>query len=177
MESGWTKTPENKKVYMLWFDMLRRCYDDAQIKRDRGSSYENCIVCDRWFYLSKFYEDIQKLNGYKEWTNNGKMSLDKDIFSKGAKIYSPETCCFVPMSINISEANARNLQNIKKLHERRKVKYVLSKSDERLVFNSEKEACEAMGVHKCSIASCYRRGYKCKGYEISKLENERNTKE
>lgn len=49
--------------------------------------------------------------------------------------------------------------------------------DERLVFNSEKEACEAMGVHKCSIASCYRRGYKCKGYEISKLENERNTKE
>ena len=69
MESGWTKVPENKKVYMLWFDMLRRCYDDAQIKRDRGSSYKNCIVCDRWFYLSKFYEDIQKLNGYKEWTN------------------------------------------------------------------------------------------------------------
>lgn len=176
MESGWTKVPENKKVYMLWFDMLRRCYDDAQIKRDRGSSYKNCIVCDRWFYLSKFYEDIQKLNGYKEWTNNGKMSLDKDIFSKGAKIYSPETCCFVPVSINISEANARNPQNIKKLHERRKVKYVLSKSDERLVFDSEKEACEAMGVHKCSIASCYRRGYKCKGYEVSKLENERDTK-
>ena len=64
MESGWTKVPENKKVYMLWFDMLRRCYDDAQIKRDRGNSYKNCIVCDRWFYLSKFYEDIQKLNGY-----------------------------------------------------------------------------------------------------------------
>lgn len=40
------------------------------------------------------------------------------------------------------------------------------------VNQSEKEACEAMGVHKCSIASCYRRGYKCKGYEISKLENE-----
>ena len=139
---------------------------------DCGSPFTDAAVDIVMERLEKFYEDIQKLNGYKEWTNNGKMSLDKDIFSKGAKIYSPETCCFVPMSINISEANARNPQNIKKLHERRKVKYVLSKSDERLVFNSEKEACEAMDVHKCSIASCYRRGYKCKGYEISKLENE-----
>ena len=27
MPSGWTKTDENKRVYTLWFGMLRRCYE------------------------------------------------------------------------------------------------------------------------------------------------------
>ena len=36
------------------------------------------------------------VNGYKEG-----YSLDKDILVKGNKIYSPETCCFVPQDVNI----------------------------------------------------------------------------
>lgn len=168
MPTGWTKDELNKKIYMLWFDMLRRCYDDEQIKRDKGKSYSNCTVCDRWFYLSNFYEDIQKLPGYQEWVENGKMSIDKDLFSRGSKEYSPSTCCFIPMSVNISESNRRNIENIYKLHELNKTKYVLTKGDKRMEFNSESEACEALGVHKCSISSCYRRGSKCKGYKIER---------
>lgn len=172
MESGWTKDTLNKKIYMLWFDMLRRCYDDEQLKRKRGSSYKNCTVCDKWFYLSNFYEDIQKLKGYEEWVNNGKMSIDKDLFSNGAKEYSPDTCCFVPISLNISEASKRNIENVYKLHELNKTKYVLSKGEERIEFNSEAEACNAIGVHKCSISSCYRNGCRCKGYKIEKITEE-----
>lgn len=172
MPTGWTTSKENKRVYALWFDMLRRCYDEEQLQRVRGRTYNDCSVCERWFYLSNFYEDIQKLPGYSEWVKNGKMSIDKDLFSSGGKEYSPKTCCFVPMAVNISEAGRRNIENIRKLHKTNRVKYVFSKGNEQIVFGSEKEACEAMGVRQCSVASCYRRGTKCKGYTIARMDKE-----
>ena len=89
MPAGWTKSKNNKRVYSLWFDMLRRCYDEEQLQRTKGKTYKDCSVWERWFYLSNFYEDIQKLPGYSEWMKNGKMSIDKDLFSRGEKQYSP----------------------------------------------------------------------------------------
>lgn len=170
MPSGWTKIPEHKRVYMLWFDILRRCYDEEQQKRSKGKSYAGCKVCDRWFQLSNFLSDIQQLPGYVEWLENGKMSIDKDLFSRGAKEYSPEVCCFVPLSVNISEMNRRNPGIMKNAQEANKTKYVLSKGDEIIAFDSEKEACQQLGVHQCSVASCYRRGSKCKGYTIARMD-------
>ena len=32
------------------------------------------------------------------------------------------------------------------------------------------EAREAMGVRQCSVASCYRRGRRCKGYTIARMD-------
>lgn len=58
---------------------------------------------------------------------------------------------------------------IQKAKEANKTKYVLSKDSERLVFQSEQEACEKLGVYKCSVAFCYWRGCKCKGYEIERI--------
>lgn len=168
MPSGWTK--ENKKVYMLWFDMLRRCYDTAQQSRSRGRTYSDCTVCERWFYLSNFFSDIQKLPGFHEWEKSGKMSIDKDLLSRGAKEYSPKTCCFIPSTVNTAESNRRNPEAIRKAQEANKVKYVLSKGSEKIVFESEKAACEKLGVRQCSVASCYRRKSKCKGYTIAKMD-------
>ena len=31
MPAGWLANKENKRVYVLWFDMLRRCYDEEQL--------------------------------------------------------------------------------------------------------------------------------------------------
>lgn len=76
------------------------------------------------------------------------------------------------MAVNISEAGRRNIENIRKLHKTNRVKYVFSKGNEQIVFGSEKEACEAMGVRQCSVASCYRRGTKCKGYTIARMDKE-----
>lgn len=170
MPAGWSKDRLNKRIYMLWFDMLRRCYDDEQLARGRGKGYVGCNVCDRWFYLSNFCTDISVLPGYREWVSNGKMSIDKDLFSRGEKEYSPKSCCFVPVTVNVSEMSRRNIENVYRLHESNKVRYVLSKGTDQIVFNSEKEACSAMGVRQCSISSCYRRGRKCKGYSISKMD-------
>lgn len=47
--------------------------------------------------------------------------------------------------------------------------YRLIKGEEVLEFNSEKEACEYLGVAKCSVASCYRRNRMCKGYTIERV--------
>lgn len=168
MPFGWASEPLNNRVYRLWFDMLRRCYDDEQLERGKGKTYKDCSVCSQWFLLSNFYSDIQKLPGYHEWENGSKMSIDKDLLSSGEKIYSPKTCCFVPISANVQEKNRRNPTN-HFANEANKTRYILTRGNERLIFRSEMEACEKLGVARCSIASCYRRGYKCKGYDIARV--------
>lgn len=49
------------------------------------------------------------------------------------------------------------------------VRYQLSNDAETITFNSEKEACAYLGVAKCSVASCYRSGSRCKGYTVKRL--------
>lgn len=41
--------------------------------------------------------------------------------------------------------------------------YSIEKDGATIQFNSEKEACDFLGVTKCSVASCYRRNSLCKG--------------
>jgi hypothetical protein len=38
----------NKRVYNLWYQMLRRCYDKEQHKRGRGKAYADCEVCEEY---------------------------------------------------------------------------------------------------------------------------------
>ena len=76
--------------YRHWKSMLERC------PSENYPWYKDCSVCNEWLYFSNFkrwFDD--PLNGYKEG-----YCLDKDILVKGNKIYSPDTCCFVPRSIN-----------------------------------------------------------------------------
>lgn len=79
------------KWYSVWQMMLGRCYIDKY--NDRFPKYKDCYVCDDWL----------KLSGFKKWFDDNYIvgySLDKDILIKWNKIYSPETCCFVPPEIN-----------------------------------------------------------------------------
>lgn len=169
MPEGFTKTQLGKRVYGLWFGMLRRCYDYQQQQRKRGSSYSNVIVCERWFYLKNFYEDIQKLEGYDEWFEKDSMSLDKDIYAQEVtKIYSPTTCKFVTAKENVQEMNSR-CNTVKIAQEANKTVYVLFKGDEYHVFNSEKDACDYIGAKKCSLASAYRQKVKCFGWNVIRI--------
>lgn len=160
----------DRRVYRLWYSMLRRCYDEKAQERSRGKSYADCTVCNSWLNYSNFARDITLLFGYEDWLNGKGYCLDKDTINPNNKVYCKEFCCFIPYQENIGDIHRRNPQNIERLHELRKTKYMLVKDDEVLLFNSEKEACEYMGVVKCSISSCYRRGRKCKGYRISKMD-------
>lgn len=156
----------DKRVYGLWYQMLRRCYDREQMERKQGRTYSDCYVCDRWFRLSNFAADIKKLDGYTDWETKVGYCLDKDIRVPGNKVYSPSTCIFVPYIENIREANKRT-QSIKAAQESRKTVYYLEKEGVTLVFESESAACKYLGVKKCSVSSCRRRNLRCKGYTVS----------
>lgn len=83
------------KCYQIWRSMLQRCYDHKYHKK--ALTYINCEVCEEWLDYQNFAKWYY--NNYYE-IGSQKMCLDKDILCKGNKVYSPETCIFVPERIN-----------------------------------------------------------------------------
>lgn len=84
--------PVRSKAYQTWRNMIWRCYRINPTSREK--SYQECDVCEEWLYFSNFKKWFDKnyVFGY---------ALDKDILIKGNKVYSPETCCFIPSEINL----------------------------------------------------------------------------
>lgn len=96
---GKYKVSENRqitKAYHLWIDMLERCYDEQH--RYRRQAYADASVCNEWLNFQNFAEWFE--NNYYE-IENEKMCLDKDILIKRNRVYSPNSCIFVPERINI----------------------------------------------------------------------------
>ena len=81
--------------YKCWKGMLQRCYS-AKFQ-EKQPTYKGCTVCDDWIYYPNFKNWYD--NNYYE-INNKTSQLDKDILIKGNKVYSPDTCVFVPKFIN-----------------------------------------------------------------------------
>ena len=89
----------DKCAYVLWRTMLQRVYSEKHLTRK--PSYLYVTVCDEWYNFQNFagWCETQKFFNAKD--DNGKTyQLDKDILAKDSKVYSPETCCFVPSEIN-----------------------------------------------------------------------------
>ena len=84
------------KCYDVWHSFLKRSYWKGYHASDK--SYKNVTVCQEWHNFQNFAEWFYK-NYNPEYMNG--WHLDKDILCKECKIYSPETCCFVPQEINI----------------------------------------------------------------------------
>lgn len=83
------------RVYKVWQAMINRCYNEE--KQKGMPTYIGCTVADEWLVYSNFYAwYTDPSNGYREGYH-----IDKDLFSpKGKKVYSPDTCCFLPHEIN-----------------------------------------------------------------------------
>ena len=95
---GKYKTRENGKLtkcYDTWHSMLERCYYPKY--QEKYPTYKDCEVCESWHNFQAFAEWYN--DNYYE-IHGEVMCLDKDILIKGNKIYSPETCVFVPEKIN-----------------------------------------------------------------------------
>ena len=83
---------DRKDIYTRWSHMHDRCNDSNR------RSYKNVKVCDEWYNFDNFYNWVisDKSNYHKEYV------LDKDILQWNSKnkIYSPDTCIFIPNGLN-----------------------------------------------------------------------------
>jgi len=82
------------KEYRLWQDMLQRCFSDGL--KQKYPTYQGVTCSKDWHSMTKFIEDVSQMKGFclSGW------ALDKDILQKGNKLYSKDTCCFVPSEVN-----------------------------------------------------------------------------
>lgn len=82
------------KEYKVWRSMLNRVYGKTYI--ENKPSYLGCSVSDAFLYYHLFYNWCQIQIGF----NAIGYDLDKDLLIKGNKLYSEDTCVFLPRSIN-----------------------------------------------------------------------------
>ena len=96
-QGKYSSRENNKKTdcYNTWYKMIERCYDEKYHKK--YSTYIDCEVCEEWLCFQNFAKWYEE---YYYEIEGQRMHLDKDILVKGNKIYSPDTCIFVPLRIN-----------------------------------------------------------------------------
>lgn len=83
------------KLYDIWRGVIKRVYDKKY--HHKKPTYKGCSVAEEWHNFQNFAEWMEQ--NYNPETMEG-WHLDKDILVRGNKVYSPETCCFVPQEIN-----------------------------------------------------------------------------
>ena len=76
--------------YIKWSSMINRVHN-GEYKKNQPT-YEGVEIYAEWKYFSNFKAWMET----QDWENK---HLDKDLLGDG-KLYSPDTCCFVPQSIN-----------------------------------------------------------------------------
>ena len=94
-------TPE----YEVWNMMLQRCYSEKH--QEKFPTYKGTIVCKEWHNFQSFakwyhdnYPNINEVN----------FQLDKDLLQNDVKnkIYSPQTCIFLPKNVNSFLTNKKS---------------------------------------------------------------------
>lgn len=83
--------------YKMWSRMLERSLCEKW--KACHPTYKDVSVDPRWYSMSTFISDVSTLVGYDQAITNG-WHLDKDLLVKGNKLYSKDTCCFLPIEIN-----------------------------------------------------------------------------
>lgn len=79
------------KSYIRWANMLKRCYSTNDQKEN--PTYVDCTVAEAWHSFTTFEKWFTEnyVDGYH---------LDKDTLFPGNKVYSAETCVFIPQTLN-----------------------------------------------------------------------------
>lgn len=80
--------------YKVWMHMVERSFSERLIRK--YPNYEGCTIFEEWKYFSNFITWVDSQPN-KNWKS---CALDKDLLILGNKVYSPETCVFIPQQLN-----------------------------------------------------------------------------
>lgn len=115
------QTLTNTELCTIYHNMISRCYSDATHRNQ--PYYIGCTICPEWYdpnadrFIRQandprrhaFYDWVRQ--HYYKMDNGEPVELDKDIRVKDNRIYSPETCLFVPRSINTFFGGTKGRKN------------------------------------------------------------------
>ena len=90
-------------VFEMWHGLIRRSYSGEA----KFPTYVGCSADVRWHRFSGFLSWFDS-----EDTHRPGYALDKDLLVPGNRVYGPETCMFVPPSINSLFTGARAGQTL-----------------------------------------------------------------
>lgn len=136
--------------YSVWHHMIERCYDEKVSKKH--PTYIGCTVCNEWLTFSNFkrWMEQQDFQG---------MELDKDLLVAGNKLYSPETCSFIPQKLNafLTNVNLESFTGVTYVLKSKKFRarcgnFITGKREHLGYFDSQQEAYSAWMNRKCEIA-------------------------
>ena len=143
--------------YDYWKGLLRRCYDSKL--HEKYVTYRNCTCSDNFIHYEYFYEWCNKQVGF----GNKGWHLDKDLLYKGNKLYSENTCVFLPREINsllIKRCNERGDYPIGVMWHKASNKYSASVNE----FNKQKH----LGLYDNEI-DAFRKYKQAKEYQIKNM--------
>jgi hypothetical protein len=96
---------EYHNLYKSWNDMINRCYNEKDGDYPLYGAL-GVTVDQSWFSFTIFYNDAIHLSGYQNKLKEPEnYQLDKDLtqlhLPKSQRVYSKETCLWIPKSFNI----------------------------------------------------------------------------
>lgn len=95
------KNLDRRTLAYMYHNMYDRCYREDYLKKH--PQYRGCSVCEEWLNNRESFYNWVAENYYI--IEGEQIDLDKDILVKGNKVYSPDTCIFVPHVINVYYEN------------------------------------------------------------------------
>lgn len=83
--------PEDRYIYRHWVGIIERIHRPGT---ESYRKYKDCSVAEQWLNFQNYMQWFKEAPNQKGW------QLDKDLLVLGNRQYGPETCAFVPPSVN-----------------------------------------------------------------------------
>jgi hypothetical protein len=160
------------REYSLWCAMMNRVYNEKQL--EHHTAYRDVTVCERWHSFANFLEDLSKIKNYDKWFIEKNYEIDKDTLQPGVefKVYSLETCMFIPKEENLQERNDRLRNRPKKEKPAKLVKMIRVTNIETgsyKDYQNQEEVSNKLDVTQSYVSRLISKGKIYNGFRVEKI--------
>jgi hypothetical protein len=153
------KTELQKKAFKRWYAMIERCYNPNSIGY-KAYGLKGVEVCKDWLCFENFWNDLTHIDGYDEEKYiKGEIELDKDVKIKDNKVYSKQTCKFIPKTTN---------RKVKPLQQRT---ICANKDGKTYEFENITEFCEKFNLRQGTVRKALNDGHEYNGWTFNYKES------